>query len=500
LGFTWYPAASLLSVPVAVAVIVLVSATAGLIGSRNTAKALSRPLEARFDSADRPARWWHVVPFLFGIGMIGFTMLSAAGGSRRSQAMDGGSGAVLIFGVVLATVGLLVALRPMLTGLARWTARTRAPLPVRLAARRVEHEATGLSWHLAGLALLVLIASVGAGVMRQTELSATPDGDGPIALHLYGNEVPAAARQRVYQLSAAARWLTQPSITEPPGQSGPPTSLADRLRITGAHLVTADCVSLRRLTGQPLSTCRDGQTYRLRSTTAGHPGEVLPAGTKVRFRAADGSVETIAAPQGTLDVSDAELLPSDLAIVQTRATPSVGFSADAIFFYLLPPGITHLDRFASDLASAAPASTMSVFNLDLDGIEDYRVHRGVVESGIAIAFLLGIAAFLVSAVGRAIERRREVTSLVVIGVRRRMLRAVQWWQLLTPLALVMALALFTGHLAGNAVLLLQGGQHGWFFGTVTSAGPLAAVAVAIAVGVGSFVVGVRPRPEDLRRE
>jgi hypothetical protein len=117
-----------------------------------------------------------------------------------------------------------------------------------------------------------------------------------------------------------------------------------------------------------------------------------------------------------------------------------------------------------------------------------------------LAFALGIAAFLISAAGRAVERRREVTALVVVGTPKRTLRLVQWTQTLVPLALALAVAAGVGHLAGNALLRLQGRQVGWYTGTVAAAWPMVAVGLLAAVGVGSIVVGLRPRAEDLRRE
>ncbi|MFJ8044660.1 hypothetical protein ACIRBX_29565 [Kitasatospora sp. NPDC096147] len=159
-----------------------------------------------------------------------------------------------------------------------------------------------------------------------------------------------------------------------------------------------------------------------------------------------------------------------------------------------------MDRFAAGLAGVAPAATLSVLDLDLNGLESYRVHRGVVYTGIRVGFLLGVVAFLVSALGRAAERRRQVASLVVVGTPARTLRAVQTAQLLAPLLLVLTLALATGHLAANALLLLSGREGGWYGGAVGLALPMAGAALLLALAVGPFVAGLRPRPEDLRRE
>lgn len=492
LGFSWYPQVSALPPTLAVVICLGAVAAAGLIGGASTSRALRRPLETRLDGGDRPARWWYAAPFMLGLGLVLFPVLA---GDSPHRVLDPFSGGLLIVGVVLTTVGLLLALRPLLLGLARWVATSGVPLSMRIAARRVETESAGLSWHLAGLCVLVLVGTVGAGVQRQTELSATPGSDA-IAVRLTGEDIPAAARPRLATLPAALHWYEQPSVTERPTAGAAPRTVEDYVRLAGVRLIFANCATLRQISGATLPTCQDGQAYRIGQTSQGEP---LPAGLPVPFQRDDGGLAALPAPAGRLDLP-AGGFTVGLGIVITEPDPRGGVTSETRIFYSLPSGIEQLDRFAVALAEIAPAAGMTVSDLDLTALESFRVHRGVLGIGTLLAFLLGIAAFAVSTVGRAVERRREVAALVVVGVPRRTVRAVQWWQMLAPLALALLVATAVGHLAGNAVLKLQGQQLGWYTGTLAAAWPMVAAGLTTAALLGSLVFGLRPRAEELRRE
>jgi hypothetical protein len=260
-------------------------------------------------------------------------------------------------------------------------------------------------------------------------------------------------------------------------------------------LIVADCASLRRAAGLDLPTCQNGRDYRA-ATRAGAP--TVETNRAVPFLDADGNPITITAPSETLDLRGAFF--SHLALIRTTPTSPLGITADTLVFYRLPPSITEIDKFAAALADVAPGATLQVFDLDLSALEAFRVHRGVIRTGILLAFLLGMIAFAVSTAGRAVERRRDVSALVAVGVPRSTLRAVQQWQQLVPLTVVLLASAAVGHLAGNALLKLQGHQSGWYGGTVDAAWPLVGIGLLTATLLSSVVVGLRPRAEDLRRE
>lgn len=245
--------------------------------------------------------------------------------------------------------------------------------------------------------------------------------------------------------------------------------------------------------------CRDGASYRVQPATA-QADAVLPVGLPITFRNSSEKEIVVRTPEQTIDLTGSPGMPRDMAILVTGPTSPVGLTGEAFIFYHLLPDVVSMELFASRLASIAPAATMNVFDLDLGALEAFRVHRGVVGLGVLLAFALGLAAFLISALGRALERRRQVTTLIVVGAPRRTLRAVQWYQTLGPLMLALILAVLVGHLAGNGLLQLRGQQSGWYTGTLEAALPMVGISMAAAFLVGFVVVGLHPRSEDLRRE
>ncbi|WP_435056984.1 FtsX-like permease family protein [Streptomyces sp. bgisy060] len=491
-GFSWYADTSRVSAPIAVVTVAIVTLAVGFIGSKNTSQALAKPLQARFEGAEKPPRWWHALPFALGLGLIVYPVMNADAPRGTAATAEG---VLLILGVGLASVGMLFALRPVLVGLAQWAGGSRIPLAARLAARKVEYESQGLTWHLSGLVLLVLVACIGAGVLRQVELTSSPAA-GPTAVAVEAREVPASTREKLLFLPAATRWSAQQSVIPEEPSSTAPQTVEDEVRAFGATLITADCATVRRLTGEGLPDCRNGTRYRV----AAGPQKPIPSGMPIAFRDQKGAVTRVIAPEPLLKLTMASTFAAGPTLLDTTPQPTLGVTADTRLWYQLPSDIDVIDRFASELATVAPAALLRAGDLDLDGLEDFRVHRGTVDTGIVIAFLLGLTAFLVSAIGRSLEHRKDITALVVVGVPGRTLRTVQWLQLLAPLCLALGLAALTGVLAGNAVLLLQGQQNGWYAGTLDAAGPLVLTALACAAVVGAFTVGARPRPEDLRRE
>lgn len=495
LGFTWYPRASAFSLAGGVAMALAFGLLSGVVGGVSSARALFRPVESRFDAADRPPRWWQVTPLVFGLGLVVYPLLLDE--RAPGQAMDQTSGILLLLGVVLSALGLLISLRTVLVSAARGVAGSRASLALRLAARRVEHESAGMSRHLAGLCTLVLVATVGAGVLRQTELSATPVAE-RLIVKVNGQDVPVAGREKTAALPAQGHWVEQRSITSPPPLGALPSTVEDFVRFQGVELVVATCDSLRRNTRQPLDECRDGSTYRIQRN--GPSAMALPPGLDVTFQDAQKRQVTIKVPERTMDLGAGEGLPVGMAILVTSDSSPLGLTEESFLFYQLSSEVAAVDRFVTRIGVVAPAATLSVFGLDLPALEIYRVHRGVIGMGLLLAFLLSIAAFLISSVVRVMDRRRDVVSLVVVGAPRRTLRLIQLAQTLGPLSIALTVAMLVGHLGGNALLRLQGKQVGWYGGTLQAAWPMVLVALLAGCAVGLIVVGLHPRTEDLRRE
>jgi predicted lysophospholipase L1 biosynthesis ABC-type transport system permease subunit len=113
---------------------------------------------------------------------------------------------------------------------------------------------------------------------------------------------------------------------------------------------------------------------------------------------------------------------------------------------------------------------------------------------------LGVAAYLVAATDRAVERRPQVTALALLGARARTLRAVQVVQVVLPLAVGLVLAVVVGKMAESSYLVTGGGAVFWDEDGV----PLllaCALGVLVVAAVGALpLVGRRIDPELIRRD
>jgi hypothetical protein len=490
MGFTWYPATSQVSGAVAAGVVLVVAVAGGIGGARTAWRAVSDPIRARFDSADRPVRWWATLPFAVGAALM--CALLAPG--RGNVAMSGRFAVVLVCGVALATVGLLPAVRHLSLAAARKLAVAGPTPSFRIAARRVECGASGLVSHISGLCLLVLAASIGSAILVQNAEAAVP-ATANVVVHINANEVPSTALGAMTGLPSADRWVVQDSVTEPPTPGGGQPSLDDYIRILGVKRVFIDCQGLEAETQTKLPNCQNGRNYRLAFATD-TSAPVLAPGKKIRYT--DGE---LTAPDASFVLPQSGPLPQGLVIATTvDARARSSWPEESTFYYHLAPDVRALDKFATNLSRVAPSATMNVFDLDLDNIETYRVERGTIGSGIAMAFMLALAGFLVSAASRAHERRLDNVALSVLGMRRKNLRATERIQLLLPLVIALPLAIATGWLSANTLLLADRRRSGWYFGSMEYTALLSAVALAAAWAVGTTIAGSRLRSEDLRRE
>ncbi|MEU3245237.1 MULTISPECIES: hypothetical protein [unclassified Streptomyces] len=116
-----------------------------------------------------------------------------------------------------------------------------------------------------------------------------------------------------------------------------------------------------------------------------------------------------------------------------------------------------------------------------------------------LGLVIGVAAYLVAAADRAVERRAQVTALTLLGARTRTLRAAQVAQVVSPLVVGLVPALVVGRMAESSYLVIGGGPVLWDRAglPVLLAGAAGVVAVA---AVGALpLVGRRIDPELIRR-
>ncbi|MEV4269394.1 FtsX-like permease family protein [Micromonospora aurantiaca (nom. illeg.)] len=503
LGFTWFAQNARFG-PVATTLLVIaVGVTAGLVGSAGLRRSLARPLTARVDVAEPKPRPFLLLPLIFGFGAVSFLLLSAPQNVARGTrlAMSDTTAYVAIGAVAIMLLGLLLGLRPIIAASARLLSVARLPLSVRMAGSRLALQPATTLRLLTGLALLVLVAGVSSGVLKDMELRSNPQAAN-YSVDIEGvAEASTAARETIFDLPARFKWNSQSSIVDfsaPPAGDG----VVAQARAAGYRLVTINCSSLRQLVRMPLTECRSGETYRLTGTEMVGTAFEIPPGTEFDFARADGGKELVKVPEQRLVVPDDAPFPIQAfgALYIATDGPAFGWSKEVSSSFLVEPDPQKLTDFKTAVARIAPTMKVRVWGEDLDLMELVRNQRGVISFGVFVGFLVAIIAFGVAVIDHATERRRDVAVLMVVGMRKRTIRAIQITQLLAALVTVLTASAIASYLAGNLALRLNDVNRDWYAGPLDAMAPFLVSSLVVAVVTGSFVVVRRLRSEDLKRE
>ncbi len=490
MGLTWYAEQSRFGVGSAVLVVLTALLVARVAGGLSGRRAMVDPLQERRFVTDRRPPWWLAVPLLAGIGLL-LPLLPFGSTGAQGPAVQ----VLLVSGAVVGAVGVLLSGRLLTQAVARRLASPAAPLGVRLGAARLLSENARAVWLVSGLALLLLVSATGSGLTKAAEQQAS-SATRPVAVHVYGNEVPPEVRPRLADLGGPdLSWASATSRTVS-DDSEPVDTLEWKIQHLGVQLLIAGCPQLGTLLGIAGADCERDHLYRLQ---AGNSLVPLPAGRSVTFETGTGSPEVVVAPADSLSTDRVSPLSSQTSLVWTGSEPPGGWSASTTFYFVIPPGIDSLDRFASALSDLAPTATANS-SLDLVALAAYRQHRAAIQLGVGVGYTLALFALLISLVDRNIERRRDVVALVVLGTPARTIRLGQLVFGAVPALSSGLLAVGVGWLIANAFGALDADDPRWSATALTASLPLAAIGLVVTAASSLLVVGLRPRAADLRRE
>lgn len=493
-GFDWYESAARPSGLALVIDLAVVTVLAARLGMRGTRAVLADAVTTRRDATEATARWWRTLPLLAAVGLL--AVLVARGYDRR---IDGRAAQLVVVGVVVAAVGLVLALRPTVAAAAAALTNGGRSWETRIGARRLQVESDSAVRLVTGLLLLVLVASLGSAVLRDARLTAGPETATQYA-EVDGETLPdAASRARVSQLPVGDRLGKVHSNGRDLGR--PPRNSAEQLAAFGVDVVFAPCSVAARFSPAPLTGCADGRTYQLADTAYVGSVGLLPAGARAVVPGDTGEATyTVPKDAFVLPGLAASALPASGLLITSSAPPARGWGTHSTFLFAVPRGTGRLDALAGEVSLASPTAQVRVLFDNPEQLEAYRVHRGSVLVGLSVGLLLGAVAFGIAGLDRALERRRAVASLAVVGVSAWSLRRAQLVQLAVPLVVGLGSAAVVGLLAGQAYLEAGGQQRGVYLPMVATAVGCALAACLVGGVTAAFVPGFRLRAEELRRE
>lgn len=223
----------------------------------------------------------------------------------------------------------------------------------------------------------------------------------------------------------------------------------------------------------------------------------------------DGYADDATGPRGA---AAAVPLPTEQTI---KVSPwREAFFGGAVFVPSTLPGVAELTPASSaDVLVLADPGRDLFDNLNRAGLspsswEDFGEYDAVARMRQLVQILslmiiaVGTLSFGIAATGRALERRREVISLQLLGTPGRLLRASSWLEIALPLVLGCTLAVWLGRLAGETYLQFAAAELSlgisWAVLTPTMS---TAVGGAIVIGLAtSLAANPRIRPSLIRAD
>jgi hypothetical protein len=397
--------------------------------------------------------------------------------------------------VVLVGTGLVLMLPVISRSLARMVARSTRSVSLGLAMRRNEVEPGGALRVATGLVVLVFAASLVQGVLIEIDQVAKhTSGVQTYTLSLddvsdeQQHALETVPGVRAHALSLTSWW--KPGVAERPPY---------------IEAVVATCAQVRRMAPE-LGTCVDRRSARL-VNPAEAPMEDSVPGTSFQFRLRNPEgrhqVMTVAVPRREArydDVSGLSPFRSGTVLLTPSMLPA-GFRPEEATLVLLSSSEPDTVRAVLDgIGGVDPTIAVETPGVVVTSLQQITVVKTLLAIGMILGLIIGVAAYLVAATDRAVERKPQVTALALLGARPRTLRAVQVAQVVLPLGVGLVLAVVLGKMAESSYLITGGGAIFWD-GAGTPLLLVSALGVVAIAALGALpLVGRRIDPELIRRD
>ncbi|HET7327828.1 MAG TPA: FtsX-like permease family protein [Nocardioidaceae bacterium] len=462
---------------ICLAVLLAVIAIAVLPQRTQMSSALAR---ARRADLRRPS-WLRVLPLLAGAVTCVQELIRS--GHRTTDVYW-----VLFVGVPLLGIGLLLVVPVLVRLLADAMLRSDRTGPVAMvAARRMQAQPAGVSRVVSGLLIGLFVVTGARGVVgafengtQEAVRQLTEQQRVEVAATLHSET---AVTARALRVRGVRQVIAFPTLTTPCGRFGCETAIvATCAQLHAIAPALHGCVDNTPMwlehSGKTKST-----TLHWRAITVGTPSKAVAAATRVPARQVAGNPWTELSP---LDAS--VLLPP--SIVDPTKLPT---DTHVDVLVLGAPGRTLADHLAG--AGLSVESTADF------GFYDYVAElRAIVWAVAAVLLSVGLLAFAVAAIDRAVNRRREVVSLQILGVPASLLRRAQWVEAALPIGVGTLLAVGAGLLA-SAAYLTYGSAVNWIPWHASGILTLISLAGATAIaGLTVIAASPRIRPELIRAE
>ncbi|KND45285.1 FtsX-like permease family protein [Streptomyces stelliscabiei] len=491
-GFKWYPSDGALSLSTALVCLVGCPALAWFVGRASASKAAANPLAVRRSAVEKPPGKWGLLPLVPGLGIVaGYCVAGATGHPPRDTAL---SSILMPLAVVLVGLGLVMLLPVFSRTLAQKVAASTRSVSLGLAMRRNETEPGGALRVATGLVILVFVASLVQGVL--IELDQVSKNTSSVQTYDISLAGTSADRQKAWEEVKGVRGHVVVMLSRAPSDAD---RWAPRL-----EAVVATCAQVRAMVAKA-DGCVDGRPMRLWDP-AQLQDEVQKPGTSFSFdlrHEGQRRAMEVKVPREVLRFSDDIDIPvfhSGSVLLPPSAIPA-GHRPDVATLTLLSSSAPETVRAVLDgIGGVDPTTEVGTPGVVVTSLQQITVVKSLLGIGMVLGLIIGVAAYLVAATDRAVERKPQVTALSLLGARPRTLRTVQVAQVVVPLAVGLALAVVLGKLAESSYLVTGGGAIYWDGAGVPLLLACAVGAVVVAAAGALPLVGRRIDPELIRRD
>lgn len=477
--------AIVLAIPLLVVALAVLPQRPGAAAALATARRVDR----------RPPSMLLAVPVLVGVALCLYVI---AGGDRTEYPnwLIG----VILAGIAITGIGVILVVPVFVRMVARRMLRFSKRATTTLTARRLEAQPSGVIRVVAALLVGLFLATGARFVVTAFEstpqyLTAARDIEDAQHVLVQGSLRTAdRVAERAMALDGVEDTLKLPTLR------------SEGCRYCALRAVVATCSQLETI-APALTGCVAGEPMWLEAGSATWMPKV-----KSFLRRSD-SIDWFA---GRKPSTATKALSTPVAMADLNQAPSGQSSYDLISpveaDVILPPsmvGDLPADTRAGVLVVGGPGRTLSnelaARGLRAYTVPDYEYYdlvaglRTLVVSIAGFILTVGLLAFAVAAVDRAVERRKELVALQLVGLPAGLLRRAQWLEALVPIGLGSVLSVALGALAGSTFLALDD-SVGMPWPSTGSIG-LAAVLGAVLVASLTVVASARPiRADQIRRE
>lgn len=450
---------------------------AGLVPTRTTSR---EPLAVARRADRTPPGWWRLAPLVAGAALCTVLIVRS---ERRTVEATNRDAVLFMVGSGLLALGLVL----VLPALVRLLTRALTGLPLgpagRVAVRRLEAQPAGVA-RIIGALLIGLFLVTGARYVL-VAFESTPQYQQAERLLTVQDRVAVdTTAGRADQVVAELR------ATE--GVDGV-VDLATLHSGRGLEAIVATCDQVAALDAG-IQGCVDGEPMWFGSAPRRGRDIDWRSGGRAGNRGDDPVVATTPASMAAMGETDtwASLSPVYADVVLPPAL--VGDLPDSTRHTVLvvgPPGGDLADRLSG-----------TGYGMSYSGTEEYdfvATMRTIIWTIAAVVLGVGLLSLMIATIDRAIQRRKEMVGLRLVGLGAGPLRRAQLFESAVPLTLGIAMAIGLGALAGGTFLSLDGTlavpwDQTWRLLGAAVLGGLVVAAVCTAAAVP------RLRPEEIRAE